>query len=424
MHKIIYFLRTSLYASWLGRSLRKCNGLRFWLRLGFSRFTRIQMQVLLFFCLLFLLLFSPVSQVSADLLQQITATVTGYPMFPSVTPEPTKNFTCPVGTPVGWGTVTPDPYWNLYCGVCAPVGTPGATGTPFPVSTFMIPLTQTSEAIYGTGTPYPTATITVTSTVSPAPTSASALLNLYSITRTNTGSPYITLNGSSYSSCEPTGSSNTYSCSGYLFGNDSNGVIGGSLQANHWVDPLIASGFQTIYYWFQIIPDAGNTTGDSVMGGVSKPGWSGSGSVSFQFNANANFRVSNNSSTGRVGGFGFTYQLYISAYPLMLTPSPTVTPTGTPGGYCSVVEGVPSDGGSEFVLPVPILGQVTCPVDFVGLDVPLYGVFGLPDLHIPALRVCFQDVDFGILTYYDVSLDVNYLAFILAAALIVRMFLK
>jgi len=54
------------------------------------------------------------------------------PLFPTNTPAPTNDYTCPEGNPGGWGDVTPDPYWALQCGQCAGGTTPTPEGTPEP----------------------------------------------------------------------------------------------------------------------------------------------------------------------------------------------------------------------------------------------------------------------------------------------------
>lgn len=70
----------------------------------------------------------------ARALVQATATATSewQPIFPSSTPVPTRNYTCPTALPGGWGQVTPGVNWSLNCSQCLYTLTPSAaTQTPF-----------------------------------------------------------------------------------------------------------------------------------------------------------------------------------------------------------------------------------------------------------------------------------------------------
>jgi len=111
----------------------------------------------------------------------------------------------------------------------------------------------------------------------------------------------------------------------------------------------------------------------------------------------------------------------LSSSPIFSQP----TPVPTPSGYCATIQGTDALGiDSEFALPVPHLGAKTCPVNYDGLDIPLFALLGLPDVRIPAIQICFQDITFGTLKYYGMDMDIDYLAYILAAALIVAMFTR
>ncbi|MBI3167258.1 MAG: hypothetical protein HYZ22_02185 [Chloroflexi bacterium] len=107
------------------------------------------------------------------LAQIATSTPTFIP--PSVTPT-SLEFTCPVGTPAGWGTYTPSALWQLECSSCASVVTPTVpadTVTPDPtqysVQTTQQAICQTAVASGGV-TPeacgsFPIATVTPTAFV-------------------------------------------------------------------------------------------------------------------------------------------------------------------------------------------------------------------------------------------------------------------
>lgn len=418
MRKITSFLLIlSSCFSW-ARFRQKVSGLRLSLPLLSRVFFQTLTLALLFFFLLFPLLLSPISQVEA---QEPTVTVTPFtpvPLFPSSTPEPTLDVTCPEGqNPAGWGTVTPDAYWSLYCGNCV---TPiSQTGTPEPVSTFMVPLTQTAQASI---TPSPT----FTSTATPLPTStpATGLLNFGSVTLAVAGSPYISGQVGSYMSVPSLNTpSNLYYITGNVSAYDWNSVIGGDVHYEFWFDPLVTSGNQIIYYSYRIY----NRTGSApyfVTGAITEVG---SGSFTNQYNTVRLISIGESSSASRSTGlFGASFELWVSTYPYDAFSTPTPIPTPTFFSYCSTV--LPASGGEDlsgqFALPVPMLGGIRCPVNFPGLTIPLFGVLGLPDFEIPNIIICFQEVDFGTLRYFGIDIEVDYLSFVLAAALVVSMFVR
>ena len=59
------------------------------------------------------------------------------PLFGTATPNPTKDYSCPAGTPVGYGQVTPNAAWNSQCQACLPIRTavwPTQSGTAQPTA--------------------------------------------------------------------------------------------------------------------------------------------------------------------------------------------------------------------------------------------------------------------------------------------------
>lgn len=82
-----------------------------------------------FLAVMFFLMFSPPSAVSA---QTLTPTNSEQPLFPTRTPVPEGLYDCPALPPNGYGTVTPSAKWNLLCGHCSfnPVPTLDTTPTP------------------------------------------------------------------------------------------------------------------------------------------------------------------------------------------------------------------------------------------------------------------------------------------------------
>ena len=434
MHKIIYSLLTSWFSFLLLRSRRSYSGLRSFRLSALWRFIRTRMPALLFFFLLFLPLFLPVSPVEAqtptDTPAPVTATATGHPLWPSMTPEPTQNYTCPGSQPIGWGTVTPDPYWLLNCQVCV---TPQVqvTETPYPVSTYMIPLTQTAQAIT-TLTPA-TSTVTVT----PAATS---------IAGTPTpGNPLLV--------CDSPG------CVELSDTSIMQHFVGEVLVSTHPQVVVTMNYHRTssawaslyVYYWVthaelqntttvgKNVADYYRTTSNvnlhnnqfpvtGISAGMTKD-------ATFDYSvvtASTNWMGTIFTGIQLDGAIGVIYRydmdIYVSTVPMdfgLLTVTHTPVFTATPYSNCGVVDPDPDTGGDgDFEIPDPWIGGTTCPIDFGGVDIPLYGIFGLADFHLPGLRVCFTEITFGTLVYYGVAVDVDYLAYILAAAALIGMFTK
>lgn len=111
--------------------------------------------VLLSFLLLFGISTSNVW--AGPLLQSVTDTPTREPLFKTPTLAPTQNTACPGAMPTNWGTYTPGPLWLAQCYGCMLTLTPAVTGTPAPINTLWVPVTQTAAALTGTpggtGTP-------------------------------------------------------------------------------------------------------------------------------------------------------------------------------------------------------------------------------------------------------------------------------
>jgi hypothetical protein len=106
----------------------------------------------------------------------------------------------------------------------------------------------------------------------------------------------------------------------------------------------------------------------------------------------------------------------------IVTPTPTATPDWS---YCSVVASQSgSDTDGVFSLPVPGLGSKTCPVNIDGITIPLYGAFGWGDLATSPIRICIQEITFGHLIYYGLDVNLDYFAYVLAAAAILRIILR
>lgn len=92
----------------------------------------------------------------------IEVTPTMHPLFPTKTPGPPKDYTCPGEQPGGFGVSTPSANWLLHCGDCI---------TPVPRYEWPTP----PAGISGTPTPAPTSGPTPTPTATPGPMHIRAL---------------------------------------------------------------------------------------------------------------------------------------------------------------------------------------------------------------------------------------------------------
>jgi len=446
MPKIIFSLR--ILRSWflLAHFLINSSALLWLRRLVSRRSIPILTRQLLFLFLLSLPLFLQVSPVSASLLRQVTDTVTATPtfraLFPTQTAEPTQDYSCPAGVPAGWGTVTPNAYWSLQCGSCSPSQV-YPTGTPFPVSTFFIPVSQTAAASLGTPVPSTPGTSVPSTPGTPVPSTPGTPVPSTPGTPVLFSCSSVSIPGATCSQINPYSVKIFFGGGGSSFAlpivfSSSASVVKVYYSANYLLhyeigygqrpadDGLIFSGFA--------LDDGSNSPIVQFMGGYSNEwvgwGWVGDKTVV----QSGEFLLSSDMVTKFMSG-GIDGRIYMS-YPsggeivlsadalTFLTPTP-IPSTPIPSFCSSVQSGDDSSSlGGSFSLPVPLLGAEFCPVDFERRVLSMGGVLSIPDIHVPGVHLCFQEVDFGKMNYYGTELDINGLAFILAAAAIVRMFTK
>lgn len=345
---------------------------------------------------------------------------TNTPTFipPSVTPTDI-NFTCPIGTPAGWGTYTPSALWQLECSSCASVATPTMTAAPtFTPNPTYVYMTQAAcqtapaggEACYTPTLSPPTATITMT------PTAATGTLNMYAANLGVSGSPYIGGQTGSYTSNPVLNTpGQLYVITGTVSANDGNNVIGGNVRYDFWFDPLITSGIQTIYVSWQITNVIGGS-GASAYSPTGTTATTGSTTFSNQYNTNRQISIGASSSGARNSGtFGATFTLWVSTYPY--DPTATATPTITPTpyfdtGYCSSV--APTVDGFGFDLFVPD-GEPNCNMG--------WNEFGVGEEYtVPAVQICFQPSQFGVIRMFNEDYEVGVYGLAAAAAFLWRYF--
>jgi hypothetical protein len=339
--------------------------------------------------------------------------------------QPTKDLTCIGEQPLGWGTVTPDGYWANQCVACiTPIG---LTGTPLPVPTFMIPLTQTQAAVdnlTATVTPLPSVTYTpgpfVSPTASPIPEGGMGCIqDANSICTSLDGGRHLHWEWDLYNNDYHPAVVLRYALPSYSWlGRTGRLIVNG--QVSILDDSNILNNYEKKYRYFSNgiseqwdITVSGNTYDLSIDTPATFLGTYYLTVAVLFYNKYADYASTK--------GFADLYAPYVSV-PL---PSPTPTPTSTPSGaYCASVVPASDLSDNGFLLPVPGLGALTCPIDFAPVTVPLFGMFGWDDIQTSAVKICVQEITFGHLLYYGLDFDLDYISYIIAAAAILRMILR
>jgi len=346
--------------------------------------------------LIFSFLFSYTGGVSV-MAQVPTPSVTNTLIPPTVTSTP-FNLLCPIGTPYGYGTYTPSPLWLLECGHCEGyVGTPTATFTPSPFPTWD-----------GTGTPSPTVTVTSSPTVTP--TSLPSLITFDEGYAETTASPYIEVNPL-INSCFSVGG--LYKCEGTVSGSDYNffsGVAGAILTFNSGYDVDT----QLYFYWDMTVTNGLLLDPFALFHGTWDYVYSDNSSYSSLYPEYAEFTLQLKYSTGSdwTGGFSFDYELYISASPIVSTPTPVVTPTLNPllpHSYCASLAPPEVDFGFDLFVED---GEANC--DF-GWD-----EFGVGEYTMPAVQTCLQPVQVGVVRLFGTDYEMGLIFLAVAVAFIYR----
>ena len=371
-----------------------------------------------------------------------TPTKIWLPLFPTGTTIPTLDVRCPEVTPYGLGTVTPSTNWLYECGDCLLQLTP--TSTPA-----ILTLAGTCEEYYGvddvpencvTGadgmtcicndqTLLPTATPTITST--PVYNPEYWIENLGTWTTT-------CVSGSGWQDC------------GYYKYLAEGRPTDNVAVAFRIVNSRITSQTDNNTFW-----DVGS--GDEASGIVSqnytgtlKGGLTycidnnlvtGDGCAQFGYTAQSSYKINlkpimfaqkytryKGSATGTIDNIMI---MWYGTRPDYVAPTPTVEPGS---GYCDYVR----DGNGEitqddlFELPVIKTSAGACQQIFgwhISMDWAT-GVIGelidweISDIDIPGFILCFQPVQFGTLTIFGVSVNLDLLALVMGAVAAIRIFLR
>jgi len=373
---------------------------------------RTWQAVLLFSSLSLLLLLAlgtNSAQASPNL--QGTATPTFQPLYATSTPLAEHDLTCPTALPGGWGTSTPGLLWNSNCGNC---------------------IIQLTEQAYPTATPDPLATAT------PSPTPQGDGLWLIEVDETqnvaHSGASWDSIKfdidanfignliGMAYNISE-SGDCITNRMNGWIFTNTSDEDGTGQylslphINSGAWGQYVGMSGYDV---W--VDEDAQEEFVDAIFPGYE---WhqdgvkvkDGSGLHGHYFNY----------------GYSCSGTIDITVEHLIGWGEPGETPEPTPlaSTYCSVVNGV-GFGGEENELGIELpefgYGAATCAgIDEIVIPLSLLNLLtgmSFSDITIPGLEICFREISFGMLSLFGVDVDLDSVANLMAAALIIRWILR
>jgi len=372
--------------------------------------------------------------VGVQAVQAFQVTMTGTATFipPSATPA-SGNFTCPQGTPAGWGTYTPSPLWSVQCGNCSAITTPTPTltyptGTASPIPTWN-----------GTGTPYtftpsPSPTVTVLPTVTP-PTSQQITCASGHTGWTCAGVDYNTIlytcTNSNGTYCD--NDTLPYSANSSLFPNvqimfvTGNLHTGGGVNMSYWSYRSGSPAPTAFYIWDSVnLANYLYLPGSYWTSGGANYYWGGNavGAVYYHTLINTGqIDYSGGQQTASGARVGINTKFYISVDPAAFTPTPTPTVTGTPltptitptpfmdTGYCSTVAPPSSDFGFNLFIPI---GEPNCDMGWNEFTVGTYVV--------PAAQICVQPSEFGVITLFGQPYEIGIFALAAAAAFFWRFF--
>lgn len=355
--------------------------------------------------------------VSAQTVEPPTPTFS--PLFVTATPQPTRNVSCPVGTPQGWLTLTPNSEWSLNCSHCVRL----PTSSPIPaVATSNAVLTQIAigTGTPSTSTPFPTPSPTITQTPIPSGLTCGASV---------AGSTCINHGNFLEFQFDVTGSTtdSVYNVGMFRRAGSASGNIG--ILTDYTLNERSNYASNTIALFLRVIQSSTTlynlntvtaTAGKDIstyynQNDTRNVTASTTADILLQTRSNVDWPLTYSRAYGRI---------YVYSQPsLTFTPTPGALPTATPSptpGYCGVVNGG-AGNGSQFTdwtsyIPIPRQGPAQC-VGVSSITIPLAGILGLSDINLPALQVCLVPTIFGVLQVPGVvALDMDIVAFALASS--------
>jgi hypothetical protein len=447
-----------------------------WLQLWVLRlYTRrlISRRLLLSFgFLLFFSLLSGTRIVYAD-----TPTPTWLPLYVTPTPAPTNDLGCRAGgaKPEGWGTVTPDVGWAYICRNCI--------STPTPVKPTTLPcFCATSIAsglgglFYSTDVPLLTGTPAVTGTpklcgACSCHNSCSMLWTATPIINTSTPTPTFTPTatpgldwfswGSAYALATVNGQDNSgagaFADGTKLYSNDICGApnsIGAVAVKNSFTctaGNCSYFGHNTSYIntnrYDGKVMSADNAAGNNYNQIASAPAGLasmaslmasslGATRIGIELPQGAYFdwvqpRAHSYAYWGAAGHDDVEI-IAVVCHNRMVVKTPTPGPSPTPGpglGYCSNVNGTAQNKATDLGITLPgvLVGPGTCNtyggytigLSWVSAIGELVGVSVPASIGMPGITLCVKPVRFDNLNIFNMTIDLNLLAQILAAVALV-----
>jgi len=384
-----------------------------WLRFIPARKRRVCLPYCLFLLIFLLVLGTKPSTVYA---QEDTPTPTNYPIY--VTPTPVSDsFECPEGDPVGWGTVTPSARWMVNCGQCAsgtyyewPTLDPNIWGTPV--------VTNTSEPIKQYSD------VTVVNYYNASDGVPEGSLEPVHYEQINVQGRHLSFPSWVVRSASP----GYYKISlRYEYHVQANNVWGTQIymaSTNGEAMPITVTFVEGEHQGEQVVINPNTNTTFTIASGppglwdgyfiieVEVPQGKGANAWDFQFGARA--------TTGFYDLITFKTDLWFQNSIWRGLDLPV-------DSYCSTVEETyPGDEEDEpFQLPGINVGVADC-VTMVGITVPLDWtdtVFatGWEDWVLPDFEICFVPIDFGSLSIFGISVDLDLMALGMAGVVLIRL---
>jgi len=357
--------------------------------------------------IMLLVLLGLANPVGASDLFQVTETLTATPSpAPTVTPTPTIDFAndnCPAGGVIGLGTYTPSPLWFLECEQCL---TPWGW-TPEPTAT-TTPLIQPTHD--GTGTPVATWTpeATLTPSVTPTPTAAAPGPVPYDDRMYFTNAVNMTCLQVDWShvSCTidymspPDGDTGSVKLNGKGANDYTPVIITYDIDIDWTADPPCGSYGTRFSFWDGFNYEFSGVGHVDLEHTLPLAYWG----ASISFGEISNYCTDIHYMTG-------TLEIYLQGYQPAPEPTPTPAPTPLPSaGYCGSISN-DQDTGFGFDLFVPD-GVMNCGGGWDEITIL--------DKTIPAVEICFQPSQFGVIELFGNDFEVGTIALVAAAAWIWR----
>lgn len=419
-----------LLVSCLGlRWLRRASALRLSLPLVSWPSIRMSIMGLLFSCFLFLLFFS--RHFVIDAFAQTATSDPCYPcgpapcericLFTTPTPGSPAGVECPDGTPVGYGTVTPDAFWLLQCADCLPNLTP----------TYAWPTINPGPTLDPTLYPV-TPTTTTTPTIAPTP-ALTRLIRCVSVnggaTCPSTDQAVLTVSGSLYEGSAS--STNLGLFSALVVNSSGNPAFDVPVYTRHIGTFSINSGT----YATNLTTTAKRNESVICTNVISIPSGDNYTNEPYSLNCVINpLGVTNAITISNIfSPYSYSRSGKNRTFFIQVSTDPTfgaATPTPTPGpSMCTAIEG---EGGGDDGTGYPTLwlGPSDC-FEIPAIDGEALGLGGLPligpwidAIDFAGVEFCVQEFGMTDLEFLGVVIDPNILLFVMAGALLFRIFLR